>query len=173
MTIKEMVPWRWGGLRHATEEHAPMQGFRREIETLHREMDRLFEDLFRERSHFPFLPESWTAAQEWPNVDQTEDEKGYRITVELPGMDEKDVAVTLADGVLTIRGEKKQEEEDKQRDYYRKERAYGSFRRVLAVPAGVDEAQIQASFKRGVLTVDLPKSEEARKHVKNIDIKAA
>lgn len=88
-------------------------------------------------------------------------------------MDEKDVEVTLADGVLTIRGEKKQEDEEKHRDHYRRERSYGSFRRVLPVPAEVDEAKIEASFRKGVLTVALPKSEEARKKVKRIDVKTA
>jgi HSP20 family protein len=173
MALKELVPWRWGGLGRLAEGEAPLQGFRSDIDTLHREMDRLFEDLWRERGRFSILPAISSTGGSWPSIDETEDEKGYRISVELPGMDQKDVEVTLADGVLTIRGEKKQEDTEKRWDYYRTERSYGSFRRVLAIPGEVDESKIQASFRKGVLTVDLPKSEEAQKKVKHIDIKAA
>lgn len=172
MAMKELVPWRWGGLSRPTEQDTPFHGFRREIDTLHREMERLFDDVWRERGRFSW-PESFGGEKAWPSIDEAEDESGYRITVELPGLDEKDVDVTLADGVLTIRGEKKQEDEEKRRDYYRTERSYGSFRRVLAVPGEVDEAKIRASFKKGVLTVELPKTAEAQKKVKHIDIKAA
>jgi HSP20 family protein len=173
MALKELVPWHWGGLRRATEEESPLHGFRHEIDTLHHEMERLFEEVWRERSRSAFLPETWGGATSWPNVDETEDEKAYRVTVELPGLDEKDIAVALADGVLTIRGEKKQEEEEKRRDYYRKERSFGSFRRTLPVPVEVDESKIHASFRKGVLTIELPKSEAAQKKVKHIDINAA
>lgn len=170
MALKELVPWRWGGLSRPGEDEIPLHSFRREIDKLHREMERLFEDAWRGRTSFP--PETWLGGASWPSVDETDDDKAYRISVELPGLDEKDVEVTLADGVLTIRGEKKQEEEEKRRDYYRKERSYGSFRRTLAVPGEVDESRIRASFKKGVLTVELPKSEEAQKKVKHIDINA-
>lgn len=172
MTLKELTPWRWGGLRRMDDE-APQSSVRREIDALHREMDRLFEDLWRDRARFPFTKEIGPVSEAWPTVDEAEDEKGYRITVELPGMDEKDVEVTLGDGLLTIRGEKKQEQEEKQKDYYRKERSFGSFRRVLPVPGEVDENGIRASFNKGVLTVELPKTEEAQKKVKRIDIQAA
>jgi len=173
MALKEMVPWRWGGLRRLASEEMPVQAFRSEIDTLHREMDRLFEDLWRDRGRFSLLPETRSGGEAWPSVDEMEDEKGYRITVDLPGMDDKDVEVTLGDGMLTIRGEKKHEDEEKRGDYYRKERSVGSFRRVLAIPGEVDEEKIQASFRKGVLTVDLPKSEAAQKKVKRIDIDAA
>jgi HSP20 family protein len=105
-----------------------------------------------------------------PSMDEREDDKGYHVKVDLPGMDQKDVEVTLADGMLTIKGEKKMEEEEKGKEFYRKERAFGSFRRTLALPVEVDEAKVYASFKNGVLTIDLPKSAEARKKVKQIPV---
>jgi HSP20 family protein len=81
--------------------------------------------------------------------------------------------ITLSNGVLTVRGEKKREEEDKGKDFYRKERSFGAFRRSLPIPAEVDESKIDASFSKGVLCIELPKTEEARKKVTHIDVKAA
>ena len=88
-------------------------------------------------------------------------------------MDEKDVDVTLADRMLTIRGEKKEDKEQKEKNYYRRERAYGSFTRRIEIPAEVDATKIDASFNKGVLTIQLPKTKEAQQKVKHIDIKAA
>lgn len=171
MALKELAPWRWGGLRHWEAGDRPFQAFRRDMETFHREMDRLFDDFLRGTGRSSQLPEARTFGELMPQLDETEDEKAYHVSVELPGMDEKDVEVTLSDGMLTIRGEKKQEEEEKGKDYYRKERAFGSFSRTLAIPGEIDETQIKASFKKGTLTIDLPKSEEAQKKIKHIDIK--
>ena len=88
-------------------------------------------------------------------------------------MDESDIEVTLADGLLTIKGEKKRESEEQDKDFYRKERAFGSFQRTIAIPGEVDESAITASFKKGVLKIDLPKSEEAQKKVTHIEVQAA
>lgn len=173
MALKELVPWRWGGLRSWESEDRPYQGFRREMENLHREVDRLFADLWHNAARTSPTSEVPGFGEVAPRVDETEDHKGYHVAVELPGMDEKDIEITLSDGFLTIRGEKKQEEEEKGKDYYRKERTFGAFRRSLAIPGEIDESKIKASFNKGVLTVDLPKSEEAQKKVKRIDIKAA
>lgn len=173
MALKELVPWRWGGLRRWEEEERPFQAFRREMETLHREMDRLFEDFWRGAGRPSLLPEAWAFGDVSPRVDESEDDKAYHVALEVPGMDEKDVEVTLSDGLLTIRGEKKQEEEEKGKDFYRKERAFGAFRRTLPIPGEVDESKIKASFEKGVLTIDLPKTEEAQKKVKHIEVKAA
>ena len=108
-----------------------------------------------------------------PAVDIAETDKAYEITAELPGMDEKNIEVKFADGVLTIKGEKKEEKEEKKKDYYLSERSYGSFQRSFQVPDGVDTDKIEATFKKGVLTVTLPKSAEAQKAAKKIDVKAA
>jgi len=113
---------------------------------------------------------SWTAA---PAVDMTESDKAYEVTAELPGMDEKDIEVKVVDGNLMIKGEKQQEKEEKQKDYYLHERRFGSFERRFQVPEGVDADKIEASFKKGVLTVTLPKKLEAQKPAKKIEVKAA
>ena len=106
-----------------------------------------------------------------PAVDIAEREKEYEITVELPGMDESNIDVKFADGLLTIKGEKKEEKEEKKKDYYLSERRYGAFQRSFPVPESVDASKIEAKFVNGVLTVRLPKSSEAQKNEKRIAIK--
>jgi len=155
---------------------------RRPFENLRREIDRAFEDFGGGmwpspfgRSFFDIQPfaqreSTWAAA---PAVDIAETEKAYEITAELPGMDEKNVEVKVADGVLTIKGEKQEQKEEKKKDYYLSERSYGSFQRSFQVPDGVDADKIEASYKNGVLTVTMPKSAEAQKSAKKITVKAA
>jgi len=149
---------------------------------LRREIDRLFEDFdggiwrspFR-GSAFDVVP-FWSRETTWPAapaVDFTDTEKAYEITAELPGIDEKNVEVKVANGVLSIKGEKQEEKEEKKKDYYLRERNYGSFERAFQVPDGVDADKIEASFKKGVLTVTLPKKPEAQTAAKRIDVKAA
>jgi HSP20 family protein len=154
----------------------------RPFESLRREIDRVFEDfdggLWRSpfgRSLFDIQPlwqrEASRAAT--PAVDVTESEKAYEITAELPGMDEKNIEVKFADGVLTIKGEKREEKEEKKKDYYLSERSYGSFQRSFQVPDGVVGDKIEATFKNGVLAVTMPKSAETQKATKKIEVKAA
>jgi HSP20 family protein len=107
-----------------------------------------------------------------PAVDIVEKDTAYEVTVELPGMDESNIELKLSNGALTIRGEKKEEKEEKKKDYYLSERRFGSFERRFQVPQGVDTGKIEASFKKGVLTVTLPKTHEARAQEKKIAIKA-
>ena len=108
-----------------------------------------------------------------PAVDVAENDKQYEITAELPGMDEKDIEVKLSNGMLTIKGEKNEEKEEREKGYYLSERRYGSFQRSFQVPDGVDADNIEASVKKGVLTVTLPKTPEAQKAEKKIAIKSA
>jgi HSP20 family protein len=108
-----------------------------------------------------------------PAVDIAEKEKEYEVTAELPGLDESNVEVKFADGLLTIKGEKREEKEEKKKDYYLSERRFGSFQRSFQVPDGVDADKIEARFRNGVLTVTLPKSAEAQKKEKKIVIKKA
>ncbi len=151
------------------------------IESLRRAVDRLFEDFdggWRtpfSRSFFDLEPFRLPAAA-WPTApaaDVTETDKAYEITAELPGMDEKNIEVKLANDVLTIKGEKREEKEEKKKDYYLHERSFGSFQRAFRVPESVDTDKIDASFKNGVLTVTLPKTAEAQKAEKKIAVKAA
>src|SRR3990172_5392275 len=106
-----------------------------------------------------------------PAVDIVEKEKEYEITAELPGLDENNVEVKFADGLLTIKGEKREEKEERKKDYYLSERRFGSFQRSFQLPDGVDADKIEACFKNGVLTVTLPKSPEAQRKEKKIAIK--
>jgi len=151
----------------------------RPFESLRKEVDRLFEDFgsddFWRRPFRSLAGLERNMAQKLvasPAVDVTETEKAYEITAELPGLDEKDIEVNVANGGLTIKGEKKEEREEKQKDYYVSERRYGSFERYFGLPDGVDADKIEAAFKNGVLKVTLPKTVEAQKPAKKIEVKA-
>jgi len=153
----------------------PFEGLRREVERLFDEFDGGFWRSPFRRSLFDTAP-FWRTEPTWPSapvVDIAETEKCYEITAELPGMDEKNIEVKLADGVLSIKGEKRAEKEEKKKDYYLSERSFGSFQRAFQVPEGVDSNKIEATFTNGVLTVTLPKSAEAQKAEKKIAVKAA
>jgi len=146
---------------------------------LRREIDRLFDDFhLRTRRRFPDsmfdVEPFWRGEPTFgkaPAVDIVDKETGYEIAAELPGMEEKDIDVKFANGMLTIRGEKREEKEEKEKDYYLSERRFGSFQRSFAVPEDVDTDKIEASFNNGVLTVLLPKSAAAQKSEKKIAIK--
>src|SRR5271157_1580002 len=157
---------------------AAMQAWR-PFEGLRREVDRLFEDFTMNPFKLPFRrpafdiepfwqAESWIAA---PAVDLVEKENAFELTAELPGLDEKNVEVKVANGVLTIKGEKQEDKEEKNKDFHMRERRFGSFERALRIPDTVDADKIEASFKKGVLTVTLPKTVEAQKPVKKIAVK--
>src|SRR5207249_3623540 len=107
-----------------------------------------------------------------PRVDITDGPKELRVTAELPGMDEKDVEVSITPETLLIKGHKNQESEDKNKNYYRMERSYGGFQRVVSLPLHVDTTKAEATFKKGVLTVALPKTGEAQRDVKKIAVKS-
>jgi HSP20 family protein len=151
------------------------------FESLHREIDRLFDD-FGMGFRWPFGRSLFAAEPlfgrevTWPKmpaVDVVESEKGYEITADLPGMDEKNIEVKVSDGVLTMKGERQEEKEEKKKDYYLQERSFGSFQRSFELPESVDSEKIEANFKKGVLTVKLPKKAESQKAAKKIEVKAA
>jgi HSP20 family protein len=173
MTLREIVPWRWGGLRRWEPNEGPFVGFRRQMESLHKEMDRLFDEVTSEPARFELSPQGLGRGLVMPDIDETEDDKAFHVSIELPGMDEKDVDITLSGRLLTIRGEKKEDEKEEGKDFYRRERNYGAFRRTLELPGEVDESKIEASFKKGVLRVELPKTKEAQEKIKHIAVKAA
>ncbi len=151
---------------------------RRPFEALKNEIDRLFEEFGSDFWRRPFRPlaafeRSWPKFTAAPAVDVAETDKSYEIAAELPGIDEKNIEVSLANGGIKIKGEKKEETEEKKKDYYVSERRYGSFERYFTLPEGVDANKIEASFKNGVLKVTLPKTSEAQKAAKKIEVKAA
>jgi HSP20 family protein len=145
----------------------------RPLERLRHEIDRLFEDfgggLFRD-SLFDDAPfgGGQSPFSAMPAIDITETDKAYEITAELPGMDENRVEVKVADGVLSISGEKRDEKREDNKDYYVQSRSFGSFQRAFAVPNDVDAARIEATFKNGVLLVTLPKRSGLQKAAKKI-----
>jgi HSP20 family protein len=106
-------------------------------------------------------------------ADVVEGDKDYRITAELPGMSEKDIEIALVGDVLTLKGEKKEEHEEKGESRYVAERRYGTFQRSFALPEDVDAEKIAASFKNGVITVTLPKRPDAQPKQRKIEVKAA
>jgi HSP20 family protein len=153
------------------------------LTSLHREIDRLFDEFSRGFSLFPFGRRDLDWEPGWrlgggnggltPSVDVAETDKAFEISAELPGMAEDNIDVSLADGVLTLRGEKKEEKEQKEKGYYLSERRFGSFQRSFRLPEGVDEDRIEAKFDKGVLKITLPKMPEAAKQAKKIAIKGA
>jgi HSP20 family protein len=157
-------------------ERAPAEGS--PLLNLRREFDRMLDEFpwgWRRplaRSLFDVEPffRGFGSVGATPAVDIAEKDKEYEITAELPGMDESNIDVKFADGMLTIKGEKKEEKEEKKKDYYLSERRYGSFQRSFQVPDSVDANKIKAKFVNGVLTVKLPKSVDAQKNEKRIAI---
>ena len=136
------------------------------FETLHREIDRLFDSFNWGLDWFNRRPVAVAGTE----VSESDDE--IVVKVELPGMDEKDIEVFLEDDMLVIRGERKEEKEDKKRNYYVSEISYGSFSRSIPLPAEVDSDKIKSKFKRGILTLTLPKTAEAISDRKRIPVNA-
>lgn len=139
---------------------SPWQAFRplgqsvgQPFDQMHRQIDRLFDNFWPAETAFP-------AAIDFPKLDVHGDDKQIVVTAELPGIDEKDVEVSLNDNVLTIRGEKKteREEKDEKKNWYLSERSYGSFQRSIPLAVEIDQAKVAAKFTKGVLTVTLPKA---------------
>jgi len=166
MNVRDLVPWR----REGDERGLTARGGSSPMLTLHREMNRLFDDVFRSFDA-PSLQAaaSWSSA--WPILELEETDKEYRVSAELPGLDQGDVEITVEDGVLTLRGEKRIENEDRTRAF--SERFYGRFERRISLDRDIDEAKANASFRNGVLTVILPKSAKAAERAKRIPISGA
>jgi HSP20 family protein len=135
---------------------------------LQQEIDRLFDGFSRGFAGFPNMA---TPRELMPSMDVSETEKEIEITTELPGLEEKDIQLNMANNVLTIRGEKKNEREEKEKDYHMVERSYGSFVRSVQLPDGVNADNIKAVMSKGVLKVTVPKPAPAQS--KKIDIKPA
>jgi HSP20 family protein len=144
------------------------------FETLRAEIDRLFDDFtpgaWRPFSGRSLVTPGWTLM---PAVDLVEKDEKFEITAEIPGIDEKNLEVKVSNGMLTIRGEKQDEKEEKQKEYHVSERRYGSFQRSFPLPAGIDRDRIEAGFSKGILTVTLPKTADAQQSERKVDIKAA
>ena len=164
MAITDLIPWNRSRdlSTRRGEDYNP-------VLTLHREMNRLFDDVFRGFDLTPFSGSLFEQSMRWPSIEVNETDKDVKVTAELPGLDEKDVQVELANGVLAIKGEKKTETEDKDRRF--SERYYGRFERRIPVE-DVDQDKVSAAFKNGVLTVTMPKLPQAESKVRRIAVNA-
>jgi HSP20 family protein len=156
MNVRSLVPWGKNRTLEASRLAEPTSPFY----ALHREMNRMFDDFLRDFD----LP--GRSALAWPHIELSEADDQLKVVAELPGLEERDVEVTLENGVLTLKGQKKVEKEG---TVY-SERWEGAFERDIAVGEDVDADKVKASFKNGVLTILLPKKPEAQRQVKRISI---
>ncbi len=188
MEFKKLAPWNWFKKEEEIEHTVPVkhggksdyfpERYYDPTLSIHRDIDRLFNQFFHGFGRFsseghrawPHMDESGMLK---PKIDLAAGDDAYLLTVEIPGVHEKDVSIDITGNTMTIRGEKRQEKEEKEKDYYRIERSYGSFQRVLSLPEDVDQDAIKASFKNGVLSVDMPRKAVQKKDVKQVEIKSA
>lgn len=135
------------------------------VHALRKNMEQIFEDFFQNTQSMGLFPSPLMKSEFIPQIDVVESEKEIQVNVELPGMTEKDIEVNLEKNALSIKGQKKQEEEQKGNNYHYVERRYGSFYRSIPLPVDVDPEKIEANFKNGILKITLPKAkkEEAKK----------
>ncbi len=165
MSMKNLIPRI--GRKHVPARKEDIDPFR----DFQRQMNRLFDDFFGD---FPLAEtervSEWAPTVFCPRVDVSETDTEVKVSAELPGMDEKDISVELQDDVLTLRGEKKCEQEEKGKNWFRREQSWGAFHRVIDLPAGVDAAKATAKFKKGVLSFTAPKRPEEQAKRKTVPI---
>ncbi|MEB3045473.1 Hsp20/alpha crystallin family protein [Rhizobium mulingense] len=169
MSVRDLIPW---GRNNGNQVQTLFRDDDRDpFLSLHREVNRLFDDVFRGfGSGLPSMRGASSFGAGWPSVEISDTDKQIKVTAEVPGLEEKDIEVFLNDGVLTLKGEKRSETEDKEKQF--SERYYGRFERRIPLGTEVKEDQVDATFKNGVLTVNLPKTEKAQSQVKRIAIKS-
>jgi HSP20 family protein len=167
MNMRDLIPWNRGEDKMST----PYRDADPFI-ALHREVNRLFDDVSRGFDHFGLrrlpTPASNSNGWSWPNIEVPATDREIRVTAELPGLDEKDVELTLDDQVLMIRGERNSETEDQNRRF--SERFYGQFDRRIQLGTEIEKEKVEAQFKNGVLTIVLPKTEQAQNMATRIPI---
>jgi len=187
MTWKNLPPWDWFKHEHSEkgkshtvpvkqDEQMATSNVLSPMTQLHQEIDRVFNEAFN-RFNFPTIgsrllePDlTWDATTFHPNVNVSSNDDHYLVTVEAPGMGEDDLNIELHDDTLTIKGNKKEEKEEKDGDFYRAERRYGTFQRVLSLPKDTNNEAIEASMKNGVLTIHVPRVPVDESQVKKITI---
>lgn len=164
MMRRSLIPW------HRRSKPVPIHREMSPFLSLRRELDDVFGEFLRD---FDLAPSLWGfGAQAFePSLDVHETEDEIQVSVELPGVEEKDIEVSVSEEALTIRGQKSQEREHSERGAQWQERSYGSFERTLPLPPGVEVGKAEARFQRGVLTVTLPKSQEAQRAVRRLEVK--
>ena len=170
MDLKSLVPWR---SNNKTSLPATSDDYFDPFVTFRREMDRMFDDFFTGFGGRGLMASSAGWQGVTPTLDVTETDKEIVVTAEVPGLDDKDFEVTLAGDMLTIKGEKKAEHEERNGDSHYMERRFGSFSRSLRLPHEVKDEKVDAKYDKGVLTIRVPKSAEAQSAVRRIEVKAA
>ncbi len=161
MAERHPGPWRQGVPNPSQHPNRPAQAF-------HKGRPRILEDFY---TNFDLWPLSVFEERFHPRIDMHEDERAILITAELPGMEEQEIEIILSRDTLTIKGEKREECQDRQRETYCMERSYGSFQRLLRLPAEVNADESSAVFRNGVLSVTLPKVEPASQSPRKITIR--
>jgi HSP20 family protein len=189
MNLQKLNPWNWFKHEESAQEDKAVVPVKRgdysgsqlaapSLQQLHHEIDRLFDDAFRNFG-FPSLSRSplWDqmlgsefASSFQASLNVASDDEKYAITLEAPGLEQKDISLELKERVLVIKGNKQEETEDKEKQFYRIERRYGSFERVLSVPDDGDVEKISASMKNGLLTIQIPRLQTAKSEIKKITI---
>ena len=161
MQIKDLIPW-------ARKDNAPDAKSSEDnpIATLQREMNHVFENFWNRIGNL-----DWPWGSGEARSDMVETDNAIEVSIELPGMEMKDIEVTVNDDMLTVKGEKRIERQEEKKGYYLSERSYGAIYRTIPLPPGVDGEKAQASFKNGVLTIKLPQTPEAQAKVKRIEVK--
>lgn len=162
MDIRNLIPFGKKKIEVRREDENPFA-------MMQREMNRMF-DTFTQTWGFGAFPQVSTGTF-MPRLDVIENEKAFTVTAELPGMNENEIDLSLSGDTLTIRGEKKEEQENKGKNYYYSERSYGSFMRSIPLPRQIDSNKVSANFKKGLLTITLPKAAEAVEETKKIAVK--
>jgi HSP20 family protein len=183
MDIKKLAPWNW----FKKEQEGNTLPIRRQdtqtqyadpFTQIRQEIDKVFDSAFKGLG-FPTIgfgrELSPMAQTDWlkPTLDIGASEKEYTISVELPGVDEKEVQLELINDTLKVKGEKKQQKEEKEKNYYRMERAYGSFQRVLSLPEDADQEKINAVYKNGIMEITIPRKAAPKTEAKQIEIKTS
>ena len=188
MDLEKLKPWNWfkheegdnGREVPAKKSALESTAFARpdSLLELHREMDRWFDDAFKSfgmpsrAARLPGLAASSAQMEPFfkPQIDVAGDERGYQVSLDVPGLTEDDLSLEITDDLLVIKGQKEARSEDKDKHYYRVERSYGTFRRTLSLPDDADAGAISAKLDKGVLRLDIPRREGTRNDVRRISI---
>ncbi len=189
MNLQKLNPWNWFKHEEPQKEEALAVPVTREsysspqlagpsMQQLHREINQLFEKTFHDFGFSPFSrsplwdqkPSAELASPFYASLNVASDDEQYTITLEAPGLEQKDISIELKERVLVIKGNKQEESENKDKQFYRIERRYGSFERVLSVPDDADVDGINASMKSGLLTIKIPRLEAEKSKVRQITI---
>ncbi|NPV87101.1 MAG: Hsp20/alpha crystallin family protein [Anaerolineae bacterium] len=163
--MKALLPWNRGKSLAVRRESDPFL-------TLRREMNRLFDEFYANPFSLAPFESLWQSEGEFmPQIDISETDKEFTITADLPGIDDKDIEVSVSNNVISISGKKEAQKTEKGRNYYHVERSFGSFHRDIPLRMEIDEDKVEARFDKGVLTITAPKRPEAIENVKRVQVK--